>query len=438
MFDSSALTKIQSIVLVAVIVIASIGGGATYLLLTGQDQSSDTIKIGILADLDATLGGSAWQSAVLAAEQINAEGGILGRQIEVIGEDNDIETSLDVNTISSALTRLLTYHDVDFVLGQVDGQAAFVSQDIVADHEKILIAITGTSNELSQRVIDDYAKYKYYFRILFNATSVFLGMTDSLLLLRENTGFNKVGYLAEDSVINAGITEGLDSVLPDVHDFDLIYRGTFPPGTVDFSSYFAAAEEADVDVLIPLIWGIGSGISFVKEWYNRESPVLIYGGVLPGASTPESWDWTEGKCDNVITPAFPVVIGYPLTSKTLSMRDDYINRWGETPTAFAGFVYDVISFILPSAINRAGTIETDAVIEALEETSVETSGARNFVFTSSHDPLVGENLNDPEADYTLVMLSQWQNGEQVPVYPKKIMEEAGATYMFPDWLGPWD
>ena len=437
MFNSSALTKVQSIILVAVIVVASLGSAA-YFLLSGQDQSSDTIKIGILADLDAALGGSAWQSAVLAAEQINAEGGILGRQVEVIGEDHDVETSVDMNLVSSALTRLLTYHKVDFVIGQVDGQAAFVSQDIVADHEKILIAFTGTSNELSQRVIDNYATYKYYFRLLFNATSVFLGMTDSLLLLRENTDFNKVGYLAEDSVINAGIIEGLDSVLSDVHDFDLLYRGTCPPGTVDFSSYFIAAEEAGVEVLIPLIWNIGSGISFAKEWHNRESPVLIYGGVLPGASISESWDWTEGKCDNIITPAFPVVIGYPLTGKTLAMRDDYINRWGETPTAFAGFVYDAIRFILPSAIMRAGTIDTDVVIEALEQTSIETSQARNFVFTSSHDPLVGENPNDPEADYTLVMLSQWQNGEQVPVYPKKIMEEAGATYTYPDWAGPWD
>jgi hypothetical protein len=33
---------------------------------------------------------------------------------------------------------------------------------------------------------------------------------------------------------------------------------------------------------------------------------------------------------------------------------------------------------------------------------------------------------------------QWQDGVLVPVYPIWLMEEAGATYTFPDWPGPWD
>ena len=86
----------------------------------------------------------------------------------------------------------------------------------------------------------------------------------------------------------------------------------------------------------------------------------------------------------------------------------------------------------------AGTIETAAVIKALESTDIETANVRRFVFTSSHDIFVGEDPNNPDEDYFLVCLFQWQDGAQVPVYPIKIMEEAGATYKFPDWPGPWD
>jgi hypothetical protein len=46
--------------------------------------------------------------------------------------------------------------------------------------------------------------------------------------------------------------------------------------------------------------------------------------------------------------------------------------------------------------------------------------------------------NRPEEDYLIVSLFQWQNGVQVPVYPIEIMEDAGGTYKFPDWPGPWD
>jgi len=37
-----------------------------------------------------------------------------------------------------------------------------------------------------------------------------------------------------------------------------------------------------------------------------------------------------------------------------------------------------------------------------------------------------------------MLIFQWQDRKQVPVVPKEIMEEAGVTYTFPDWAGPWD
>jgi len=109
LLNSKALTKTQSIILIAVIVIAAVGGGA-YILLNQQEQTSETIKIGILADLDASGGKKVWKAAVLAAEQLNAEGGILGKQVELIGEDSDSTTSWDASHISLTITRLITHH----------------------------------------------------------------------------------------------------------------------------------------------------------------------------------------------------------------------------------------------------------------------------------------------------------------------------------------
>ena len=116
----------------------------------------------------------------------------------------------------------------------------------------------------------------------------------------------------------------------------------------------------------------------------------------------------------------------------------YSERWGDIPTFVGTIAYDTLRFILYDAILRAGTIETEMVIETLEDTSIETSLAENFVFTSSHDVMGGENINNPDEDYMVVMLFQWQNGEQVPMYPKSVKEEAGISYTFPDWPGPWD
>jgi hypothetical protein len=102
-------------------------------------------------------------------------------------------------------------------------------------------------------------------------------------------------------------------------------------------------------------------------------------------------------------------------------------------------ILELVRYILPEALKRAGTTETDSVIKALETTSIETSLARRFVFTSSHDIMIGAaGPNRPGEDYFMVCLFQWQSGKLVPVYPKEIMQEAGVTYKFPDWDGPWD
>jgi branched-chain amino acid transport system substrate-binding protein len=437
---SKALTKTHSLILIAIVTIAAVVGGTFYLFFDGKEENSENIRIGFLADLDGINGGNAWEGAKLAVEQINEEGGVLGRKFELIEEDSDEETiPQDPVKISSALTKLITVKNVDFIVSQASIEAGFVEQEIIAEHKKVLIAFQGQVDALTQNVLDNYDKYKYFFKYLgWNATSASQGMTDGLLLLRENLGFNKVGYLAEDLLWNKGIRDAFDNHLEDLYGFDVVYKGVFPIGTIDFSSYFAAAEAADTEVLVTLIAGNNGGIAVTKEYYDRQSPIFIYGGMMLGANAPESWDWTEGKCNFICVSALPIMAGYPLTSETLPAREAFISRWGETPGPWAAGAYDILRFVLPDAINRAGTIETEAVINALEETSIETSLAENFVFTESHDLMMGENPNDPDADYMMIMLFQWQNGEQVPLYPKKIMEEAGASYMFPDWSGPWD
>ena len=167
MLNSKAISKIQSIILIAVIVVGVVAGAAAYVLLGGQTQSSETIKIGILADIDGINGKDILQGAKLAAEQLNADGGILGRQIEVIGEDNDHEQGIDMVVISNALTRLITHHKVDFILGQAGGQSALTCQDISSEHKKIYFSAIGNIEEVTQRVLDGNVKNRPRTRSLF-------------------------------------------------------------------------------------------------------------------------------------------------------------------------------------------------------------------------------------------------------------------------------
>lgn len=435
--DSKAIAKIHAIGIIVIIVIAAVVGGLAYILFGDESQSSETIKIGVCADLDSSIGRSLWQEAVLAAEQVNAEGGILGRNFTIVAEDDDDESpSVDIATATNAFTRLITVDEANYVVYSGFGGLSIIFQDLASQHKTILFGGADGTDELTQRVIDDYNNYKYFFRVgVPNATSGNDGVTESIQVLRNYTGFNKVAFVYHelDSNIADNIAGYAETLLG--YGFEVVYTASIPLNTVDFSSYFANAEAAGAEILAPLIVGPAC-VPFVKEYYDRQSPMVLW-GLISMASQSNFWELTEGKCEHVSANTYPTVVGYPLTNKTLLFGEAYSERWKEQPPG--GAIYDLVRYILPDAIRRAGTTETEAVIKALETTSIETSLARRFVFTSSHDIMIGAaGPNRPGEDYFMVCLFQWQNGKLVPVYPEAIKEEAGATYTFPNWTGPWD
>ena len=422
--NSRTLTKIQSVALLAVVVTGLVGVAA-YVILGGQDQASETIKIGIATNLDTGYK-QIWQGAVLAAEEVNAEGGVLGRQFEIVVED---DPGNDPLVSKNALDRLISHHKANFIFG--GSTIPFTAQERCADENIILFCGT-YANEFTQRIVEDYDRYKGSFRAgLGNETSATYGIADSLLTLRNYTGFNKVAILTPSSTqIYSGVRDYLGT-----QEFDIVYQNSYATGTVDFTSYFAAIEASEAEILLAYV-KFGA-VPFVKEYHDRQSPFIIWGDT--GGMMDKFWEETGGKCEFASFAASPVVAGYPITSKTLPFREAYIERWGEKPNQHAAIGYDLVRFILVDAIRRAGTIETESMVAALEETDIETTMTRRHVYTSDHDIMVGEaGPNRPDEDYLLVCLFQWQNGVPVPVYPQGIMEEGGATYMYPPWSGPWD
>ena len=433
---SSASTKIPMAALIVVILVAAVGGGAAYVLWRASQPPLENIRIGICCDLDMTIGKSTLKGATLAAEQINAQGGILGRNITIIGEDDDSETPPgDIATATNALTKLITIDNANYIISpQAIWEQTY--QDICAEHKTIFISVGSVSDSDTQRVLDNYDKYKYFFRVWgTNVTSAVDGQSDSVRTLRNYTGFTKVAFIVEEFPFSKQFAEGVKQRLLS-YGFDVVYYQTFPPLTADFTSYLSAIEASGAQILCPFAW-TQSCFSLVTEYYERQSPFVLW-GPIGLASESKFWEQTEGKCESVSFVGLPIASGYPFTNEIVPTREAYIQRWGEVPDQWATATYDTVHFILPKAIERAGTTETEAIIKALEKTDVETSMARRFVFTSSHDVMIGAaGPNIPSEDYMLVCLFQWQNGTQVPVYPKQMMEEVGATYMHPPWQGPW-
>jgi len=133
----------------------------------------DTIKIGIIGPMKFSVGQGQWNGAELAAEQINAEGGIrVGNRkmkIQVIKADSN--EFFSVPDAVNAMERLVLKDKVDFVAGGYRTEAVLAMQDIAMDNKLIFIGSGAAHPELCLRVAKDYDRYKYWFRITpFNSS----------------------------------------------------------------------------------------------------------------------------------------------------------------------------------------------------------------------------------------------------------------------------
>ena len=438
MLDSRALTKVQSAVLIVTVLFAAIVGGGAYTLWKAAQPAPEAIRIGVCADLDNHVGGGIWQAATLAAEQVNAEGGVLGRNFTIVAEDDDDESGGGLEVLSRAMTRLISVDNATYVIsGAIGATPIFTHQDICAELKTIMFGVKGANLEFTQRVLDDYDRYKYYFHVWERNSTVFAAtFLENILTVRNYTGFNKVALLFVDGTATKQMMAYLNSTLS-ASGFEIVYSKLYSARVTDFTSYFAAVEESGAEIFAPLI--MGGCVPFVKEWYDRQSPLILCGS-FGDAEDPGFWELTEGKCEGVCFMGIPMIAGYPWTSKTLPMWDAYLERWGSLPVeSNVVAAYDCVRFILPDAIRRAGTTETEAVIKALESTNVETSMARNFVFTTSHDILFSTLApQEHDEDHVMICMFQWQaNATQAIVGPEHLMQEIGNSYQYPSWEGPW-
>ena len=275
MLNSKALTKVQSLLLVAAIIVATIVGGVGYILLSGQGQLGGTIKIGFIGDIDNFAGGGVWKAVILAAEQVNAEGGVLGRHFEIVAEDDDSESGLDVTFATSALNRLISVENVDFIICHTSF-SALLFQDFAVQHKKILLSNFASSAEnATRRVEEDYDKYKYYFQSGgTNFTTSMQGTTQSIIDCREYTGFNKI------ALVSQGQTGGLwlpilENTLK-AYDFEVVYVANIPNNAVDFSSYFAQAEVASAEIMYPIITNQAPLLRTIKLTYLKNHMILFH------------------------------------------------------------------------------------------------------------------------------------------------------------------
>ncbi|MCY3984539.1 MAG: ABC transporter substrate-binding protein [Roseovarius sp.] len=389
---------------------------ASILALSGGiAQAADCpIKIGGMAPLSApgtVVGGEAMRDAMLIAEEdINAAGGVLGCDIDVV--IGDTEGLPEKGT--ALMEKFITQDGVAAVGGGYHSSVGVAAKD-VADARGVPVVFAETWNDT---ITGD--KQKYVFRIAplssWASSTIWkhaleIPDVEKVVILTENTDY---GIPAAEET-----TKGLESGGREVVTFSVDI------GTQDYAGIVQRIKAENPDMIIVLATG-EAGYNFQQQASDAgigSQDIIFHAGQV----SLESKAYWENVPDGLY--AFVQRIGVPenlFTDEGKAFAAKYKERTGKAAVeSYAMEAYDSIA-IIAQAINEAGSTDGDAVVSALE--AIEHNGTLGkiyFPYGSGKDPSEdgrGDEWWHQWPDVALTVIQYQEEGEN----------SGEATIVWPD------
>ncbi len=382
-------------------------------------------------------GWDAERAITLAVEEINAAGGVnvAGKKrpfkVEVI-DTRDLEPGVPVSEALLVVERLILGKKADFIIGgPVRSEAAMAAMDLLSKYKKVSILTTGVlTPKYHRRVAKEYDKFKYCFRITGEAVWMVTGeIIPCLIDIGKRFGVDRLFIMIQD-VAHARGGGGLIAKIMAKKGWHVIGKPEiYPTGTTDFSMGLIKAKREKAQVI--LIWmDMPETSILLKQWYDMKIPALPFGSIIAAAEQPGFWKATEGKGEyclaNVVNAGNAPCKATPWTMKFVKA---YKKRWNIEPEGYGTSTSYMAPYVLKDAIERAGTLEPDAIIKALEEIDMMGVYGRIRFDPKKKDHQVIPSV-DPEKG-AVGTIFQWQAGERIVVFPKKI---AMGEIKLPPWM----
>lgn len=346
----------------------------------GAAQSTGPIKVGAILDITgagASLGVPERQALELLSEQLTAAGGINGRQVELIIEDN--QSTEDGAAI--AMNTLVNQEKVDIILGASRTGPSLAMKPIAESAKIPMISLAA-----NQSIVNDA---EWVFKTAQNDRVVIQRMIGYM----QEQGFKRIG-LARDA---SGFGEGVREIFNEegaAAGISVIATESFAPDATDFTAQMVNIRNAGADVNV--IWGIPPAAALAQKAYRQlaiTTPVLQSHGI----GNKVFLDTAAESANGLVAPLGRLVVAgqlpdtdpqKPIINKFIA---DYTAKFGAGPSTFSGHAYDAWQL----AVDAFKTVGTDkqAVRDHLEKVTnfVGISGTFNMTPTD-HSGLSPEAL----------------------------------------------
>ncbi|MDE2365087.1 MAG: ABC transporter substrate-binding protein, partial [Hyphomicrobiales bacterium] len=208
--------------------------------------AADPIKIGVIAEAQSVAGSSIAPAAQLAADEINAKGGVDGRKIEVIVYDNHSSSAESVR----AFQRAVSEDKVNAVIASYISEVVLALEPWAGRLKTLMITPGAASDVITQNIAKDYDHLKYTFHGYLTSSSLAGLVCDAAKdLLVDPYKMKSAVIMSEDAAWTTPLDAGYEKCLPQI-GLKVLDHIRMSPDTTDFTPIFNKIEASKPDVII--------------------------------------------------------------------------------------------------------------------------------------------------------------------------------------------
>ena len=350
----------------------------------------------------------------LCVKHANEKGGVLGRRIELIVEDDQSKAA----TAVAIYEKLITQNKVDAILGPYYAPISDAVADVSEKHRMPMVMPAGNIRSI-------YQKGRRFIYMMFSPADVYL---EGLIDLAVKSGLKTVALIGEDSLFPRAAAQG-GIELAKRRGLSVVLVEAYPPRTTDFSAILTKVRAANPDVLAAATY-FDDAVAITRQLrelnVNPKMHAVTVGGDFPqfyqllGRGAEFVYGPSQWEAELVTLRAgglIPIARQYPGASEFVeSHRKEFpgAELSYHTASGYGGCQ------VLMEAIRRAGSLDSERVRDAILKMDLHT------VFGAFKVDRDGVQIA-----HKLVMF-QWQDGKKVIVWPDEL---APGKRRFP--TPPW-
>ncbi|MBX3608854.1 MAG: ABC transporter substrate-binding protein [Hydrogenophaga sp.] len=348
--------------------------GSTALGLPAFAQGNEPIRIGHLTPLTGflgALGSYAVQGIKMAVEEVNAAGGVNGRQIELTSED-----SVNPQTASSKAQRMIEREKVHVLMGEINSASALTISQVAARNKVLFMSIGARSDALRGK---DCNRYTFHVDI---PVTVMVNAAGEALLRQGLVKDKKIFALTSDYLFGHDLSRAAKRFFTN-NGGTVIGDELVATDLTDFSPQLLKIRQARPDLIATNLGG-NQVTNFVKQYaeFGLKFPVAGF-----NLNTADAWAAGEGNLGGI----WPTVWHHEIkTPGTQSFVERFTKKYGRMPENHAWIEY-VSLMMMVQAMKETKSTDTDKLIAYFEsEAQFDVLKSRKAYFRSWDHQLMQE------------------------------------------------